>query len=457
MTRTLLEQISDKKHLEDSWRKLNKTNKKSAGISHITIEDFEKNLQINIEDISNQLEVNTFTFGKVKGATIKKKDGKHRPLRIPEIQDRIVHKAIALKLEELLTDEYQLNNPYSFAYQKGKNIAQAILKMKEYYQAGYNIILEADIVKFFDNVDTDALLSEIKTKLPDSSIDSLLDEALNQEIGNISELQNKNVYEQYFENSENGIPQGNSLSPLLANIYLSEFDQRAHREGLKLIRYADDFIIFCKDKQEAYKAWEIAKEELEVKKSLAIYPLKTKANEGEKISRIIDPRNRIFSFLSIRFDGDRCWVEETKFNSFILKIKALCSKPELIKDYPKETIGLLQAMTKLKNLLQGWVAAYHFADIEIQVAEIDKIINIELYRLFKSFNFTLDKKHLDRVKLRKKSNKPIGLKNHQRKDSGIPFCTDILQNVRKASKETRVTVSPADNQKDNFQAVLESR
>src|SRR5690606_24275124 len=114
------------------------------------------------------------------------------------------------------------------------------------------------------------------------------------------------------------------------------------------------------------------------------------------------------------------------------KILAVCDK-KLLFENAKDTkdLGLLQAMIKLRNLLEGWVAAYHFADIEWQVSEIDKFVNIHLYRLFKSFNFELNKKRLERIKLRGKGFKPLGINNHQRKDSGVPFCEDILKRIRK--------------------------
>ena len=295
------------------------------------------------------------------------------------MRDRLVLKSISLQLEQTLTPAYGLDNDCSFAYQSGKSIKDAIQKMRQYFDEGYKFILEADIKAFFDNVDSQALLEEIKQKLPDSSINDLLDGAIQQELANIQELQNSGLYEDYFKSSEMGIPQGNSLSPLLANVYLASFDQRALAEGLKMIRYADDFIIMCKTKEEAKQAFEIAKEEIEDKRGLSLYELKDTAGEGEKISRIIDPRQRKFSFLSIRFNGQKCWVEEKKYESFKEKILALCDKKLLLKNIKDgNEVGLLQSMIRLRNLLEGWIAAYHFVDIDQQVTEIDSFVTVHL-------------------------------------------------------------------------------
>src|SRR5690606_37908508 len=99
---------------------------------------------------------------------------------------------------------------------------------------------------------------------------------------------------------------------------------------LKMVRYADDFIIMCKTRDEAKHAFEIAKEEIEEKRNLSLYELKDKSEGDEKISKIVDPRQRIFSFLSIRFNGEKCWVENKKYESFREKIKAVCDKKLLV-------------------------------------------------------------------------------------------------------------------------------
>ena len=149
---TILERISSKESLYSAWKKLNKTNKTSRGLSNVSVKEFESNLHKHLSEISEQLKAGLYEFGKVKGVTIDKKDGSPRPLRVPEIKDRLVHKVLALEFEELLTSKFNLKNQCSFAYQKGKGIVQAIVQMNVYYQQGYTVILEADIKKFFPSL-----------------------------------------------------------------------------------------------------------------------------------------------------------------------------------------------------------------------------------------------------------------------------------------------------------------
>lgn len=426
---TILEKISSEQALYDAWKLLNKSNKSSKGLSNISVKDFEGNLKKNISDISKALITETYQFSKVKGVAIKKKDGKPRPLRIPEIKDRLVHKVLAIEFEKILSPIFKLDNVCSFAYQTGKGIMQAIVEMNIYYREGYRIILETDIVKFFPSVDSKSLIKKIQDTLPDKSVHILFEKAMNQEIGNVSELQNRKLYEEHFQDNELGIPQGNALSPLLANICLAEFDQRMINENFKMIRYADDFIVLCKDKIEANRAFEIAKDELEEKLKLNLYEIKPEPVNGEKISRILDPRATVFSFLSVRFDGKRCWVMDSKVDSLVLKLKNITSLEER-KINGQEEIWLLQSLIKIKNLLEGWIAAYFFLDIERQIIEIDKHVNVELYQLFQSFNFNLQKKDLQKISFKNRSNTRLGLGDVQRKFSGISSCISTLKKTR---------------------------
>jgi hypothetical protein len=97
---------------------------------------------------------------------------------------------------------------------------------------------------------------------------------------------------------------------------------------------------------------------------------------------------------------------------------------------PKAELYLLQCLVKIKNLLDGWIAAYYFIDIEKQILEIDKHVDVELYKLFTSFNFNLQTKDLIRITLKGKSNSRLGLNPIQRKFTGIPSCVKHLQKTR---------------------------
>ena len=367
---TILDRISSEKNLLEAWKKLNKSNKTYKGLLNISIRDFEVDLQHKIKRISESLKSGKYKFSKVKGVTIPKSSGGLRPLRVPEISDRLVHKALAIEFEKLLSEKFKIKNQCSFAYQKDIGLINAIVMMKVHYDEGYTVILEADIKSFFPSVNVETLCDKIIKSLPDNSVDELFKAALRQELGNTKELQNRKVYEEYFDDIQEGLPQGNALSPLLANICLADFDQRMIADGFKMVRYADDFIIMCKDKDEALKAYKIAEEELTEKLGLSLYELKSKPNEGEKVSKIINPKSDYFSFLSIRFDGKKIWVDSEKIKTLFSKISDISSQEK--RKTNGEDIFLLQGLTKLKNLLEGWVSAYYFTELNNHIIEIDK-------------------------------------------------------------------------------------
>lgn len=430
---TLLEKLSSIDFLKKSWATLNKANKASKGVTDETIEDFSNNLETNLKVISSQISKGKYQFSKVRPVALKKErkndneTQKYRPLRIAEVRDRLVQKALTNILDEILSGKFDLDNECSFAYRKNRNVEQAILKMQDYYHEGYKIILEADIEKFFDNVDNDTLTSKILESLPDDSINDLFKDALRQELDSNHKIEKK-VLEEYFSTSETGIPQGNPLSPLLANIYLSDFDKRMSETNYKMIRYADDFIIMCKNKEDAKSAYDDAKSILE-QIGLKTHDMGEPNDENSK-TRIVNPTIHKFSFLSIRFDGIRCWVNNKKFDSFKDKIKMITTLDS------NKRMSLLEILKSLKNTLDGWVASYHYVDLSFQLPELDKLVNRQLYLLLDSYGLSVKKSALQEIRFKDKSRSVLALSDYQRKNLGIPLCETTLNKLldKKAQK-----------------------
>ena len=119
--------MSSPNYLRKAWQSLNKTNKNSRGISEETISDFSNSLESNIMDISKRLKARKYLFSEVRPVLIpKSKKNEFRPLRLADISDRLVQKALSMKLEELLSKKYQLDNDCSFAYREGGKVENAI-------------------------------------------------------------------------------------------------------------------------------------------------------------------------------------------------------------------------------------------------------------------------------------------------------------------------------------------
>lgn len=413
---TLLQEISEASNLKKAWDSLNKSNKKSHGYNSETIEEFRSSLDKNISEIASQLKKGTYKFSPVRGVLLAKKEkNKFRPLRIQDVRDRLVCKAIANKIDPILSPLFNLDNEASFAYRKDKGIDSAIRKMVEYYQEGYKIILEADIIKFFDTVDTSLLLNTVQNALPDDSINKLIRDGLSQEVGNISDF---TIDAHHFEDSINGIPQGNALSPLFANVYLSGFDQSILEKGYKLIRYADDFIIMCKDHKTAREAYHFSKTFLEHELKLKIHELDEAINSESK-TKILSPNHQKFQFLSICFNGTELWVDKKKVSQLKEKIKDI-TNVEKFKD-------LITVFTKTRNLVEGWLSSFKFVDLERDTPGIDDYLNIHLNNAMRRFGFHIKSKHLQQIEYGNEIKE--GLTHEQRKNSGVKPCLQFLNSI----------------------------
>lgn len=424
----LITLITTPKYLKDAWNALNRSKSDSRGLSADTIKEFGDNIDVRIAEIRQKLKSGKYQFNDVRPVLISKSEkGKFRPLRISDICDRLVQKAISMKLEELLSEKYQLNNGCSFAYQKGGSVEKAIKKVIEHYKNGNSIILEADIKNFFGNVNRKKLLAKVYADLPDKSLNKLLEDALSQGVGDLSRYEDK--YHHYFLDSLEGIPQGNSISPLLANIYLSDFDQRMIKEGLSLVRYADDFVVLSKNYKDAEKAFLIASEEIEGKLGLELHPLPSPCYKESSKTRILDPNLHKFSFLSIRFDGKYVWVNQSKITELKEKINLITDVSTYRNDHDFK--GLITILTRLKNLLEGWLSAFKYVDIDRDFREIDDHINYKLLGIFLKMDFKIKTNYQVQKKIKPGGKMVALLSDAQRTNTGVSMCRDFLNSIKR--------------------------
>ena len=422
----LLNKISSVESLRLAWAKLEKFNKESHGLTGETIAEFELNKEDKILSISKRLQEGTYQFSPYRAVLIPKSKGKFRPLQIPEVSDRVVIKAIAIELEEHFKELLEKSRGLSFAYQKGLGVKEAVEKINEYCQNGYSYVLEADLINFFGTVDKDSLLNDVVFKrLSDTTINTLIQQALNQSIGNLDSF---NVEQKkYFENIDKGIPQGNALSPLLSNIFLSPFDLRLQDKGFKLVRYADDFVIMCtseKECEEAYIECCTVLEEL----NLNIHKLE----EGGKTRIVNFNKHDTMDFLSVTFDGNMFYPSFANVERLKNKIRDVCNG--------KDKYCVSTLLIKIKNKLDGWVSAFYYTDIQRYSSDIDAFINRQLYLSLAKMGWKFTASSLGKLphKFRHKNESPKCLSFLQRKNSGIPLCMELVNakitELKKAEK-----------------------
>ncbi|WPY97616.1 reverse transcriptase domain-containing protein [Christiangramia sp. OXR-203] len=420
MAKTLLEKISSQENLLNAWGKLNKTNKSSHGLDKISIEEFGDNIDDKILSISNKLQSGTYQFSQNRAVLIPKDNGKFRPLQVPNISDRLVLKAIAIELEDQFKSVIKKSDGVSFAYQKKLGVKDAIDKIKELYDKGNHFVLEADLVNFFGTVDKDELLNkQIFPKLKDDSLNNLITSALNQKIGGLDKIKTKD--RKYFKGLNNGIPQGNPLSPLLSNIYLSPFDIFLKSNNYNLVRYADDFVILCESEELCRKAYEDSKKMLN-KLNLEIHPLEEKGK-----TNIININKEPFDFLSITFNGSKFYPSEKNVSRFKSKIRDICNGTV---DY-----NVLTLLKKISNVYEGWISAFYYTEIERYSEEIDYYINRQLFLVLSKYDWKFTPKTKGKLprEYKQKGESADCLSKKQRSKSGIPLCEELLK-IKRSSK-----------------------
>lgn len=432
---TLFDRLCSLKHLYAAWEKLNKTNRGSFGLSGESIDEFDEQLDVNLESLSQQLKTGKYQFSAARPYLIPKPNGKLRPLQIPEIGDRVVLKAMALLLEQELRTILLPGEGVSFAYEKGKGIQNALSRIKEHYDQGNRFIYEADIVDFFGTVSRDKIVEQISEQLPDNSLNELIRQGITPRVGGLQSIVIE--YHELFAD-KGGIPQGNPLSPLFSNVYLSPFDAMMTKRGFKLVRYADDFVVPAPSEEAAKAAYECSQTYLKDTLRLDIHPLS--AEPGSK-TRIVDPTKETFSFLSVSFDGKNLFPSVKGKDKFIDSLLQLCS------DTSEPNVAKL--LTKMKNKHDGWISSYLFTDVQRYFEELDAMINWGLYKYLKNSGWPLSRSSLGKIPKRFRKRGEVEYKSgeclsdEQRKSSGIPLSKALYaQRMEKKEKKAKKQGKP---------------
>ena len=234
--------------LTDAFKRV-KANDGCAGVDRVTIDEFEYDLNANLKKLQGEIQNRTYRPLPLLKILVDKGNGEARALCIPAVCDRVAHVFVLDTVEPVLDREFEV---CSFAYRKGHSVKDAVYMIKEYHEQGYNWIVDADIDEFFDSVDHGLLLAKFRKYIDIPFIQELIELWLKTEVWDGERL----------TILEKGIPQGSPVSPILANLFLDELDEEMLGRGYKIVRYSDDFIVLCKDREEAGKALQLSKEVL---------------------------------------------------------------------------------------------------------------------------------------------------------------------------------------------------
>ena len=271
----LLERILDRNNLNRAYKRV-RANKGAPGIDGMTDEDALPWLREHREELLESIRQGKYKPQPVRRKEIPKPDGGVRKLGIPTVIDRIIQQAIA---QQLVPIYEPLFSEDSCGYRPNRNAQQAIKKVKQYAEQGYTSAVLVDLSKYFDTLNHELLMNLLRRNIHDKRVIELIKRYLK-----------AGVMENGLKvKTEEGSPQGGPLSPLLANIYLNEYDWEMARRGVPVIRYADDIVVLAKSPRAAQRLLESTQRYLEGK-------LKLRMNvEKSKVVSVYSIRN--FKFL----------------------------------------------------------------------------------------------------------------------------------------------------------------
>ena len=212
-----------------------------AGIDNVSLPRFASNFDREIKRLRTDILTETYQPLPLLRFYIPKKKGGKRALNVAAVRDRIAQRAVIANLEPLLEAEFE---DCSYAYRRGRSVRQALDQIEFLRDSGYTWVLEADITAYFDAIDHDILLKKLVPFIADEKILQLVKLWIKAKI-----YDGRRLWE-----TENGLPQGQPVAPVLANLYLDSFDEEMLKGGRKLVRFADDFVVLCKSKPKAQAA-----------------------------------------------------------------------------------------------------------------------------------------------------------------------------------------------------------
>lgn len=344
----LLEKMLQRENLLTALKRVEK-NKGSHGIDEMRYDQLRGHIMLNWNEIRKSIKDGSYYPSPVRRVEIPKPNGGIRLLGIPTVTDRLIQQAIAQVLTRIFDPGFSDN---SFGFRPGRSQHQALARAQSYLTEGFKWVVDIDLEKFFDKVNHDKLMSLIAKKVSDKRILLLIRRYLQSGI----------MVNGLEIISEEGVPQGGPLSPLLSNIMLDELDKELEKRGLRFVRFADDCNIYVKSQKAG----------LRVKESITVFlekKLKLKVNEQK--SAVGRPWRR--KFLGFSFTSGtvpRIRLAEQTRKRAKSKIRELTSRSQYI---PMET-----RIYKINQFLVGWVNYFSLAETPTPFKEMDSYLRRRL-------------------------------------------------------------------------------
>lgn len=324
-------------------------NKGAAGVDHVSVRMFDRRLEENLEDLERSLRDGTYRPQAVLRVEIPKPGtNEKRPLGIPTVRDRVVQTALRHVLEPIFERDFA---PQSYGFRPGRGCLDALQRVDELLEAGYTHVVDADLKSYFDTIPHDKLVDQIRRKVSDGRVLTLIEAFLQQ-----------GVFDGLREwTPEKGSPQGAVVSPLLSNIYLDPLDHLMPEKGFQMVRYADDFVVLCRSAAEAEHALEVIRE-WTAQAGLTLHPTKTRIVDAQK-------SGEGFDFLGYHFERGYRWPRQKSLKKLKDTLRA--------KTHRANGRSLPVIIANVNVTLRGWFGFFQYSHYTT-FDRIDKWIRMRL-------------------------------------------------------------------------------
>lgn len=353
---SLSDKIEKESNLGSAFQKV-LSNDGSPGVDGQRVGSFERHLEMELSKLREELSKGTYRAQPAKRVYIPKPGNReNRPLGIPVVRDRVVQGALRHVIEPIFEREFA---EHSYGFRPGRSCRDALRRVEGLLDRGHTWVVDADLKSYFDTIPHEGLMERVQERISDGRVLALIDSYMR---AGVMETMGE------WKPSECGAPQGAVISPLLANLYLNPLDQLMVQMGFEMTRYADDFVILCRNEAEAKKALAVVSQWVS-EAGLILHPEKT---------RIVDATQRGgFDFLGYHFERGMKWP----------RTKSLKKLRDNLRPKTKRNSGrcLSSIIAQINLTLKGWFGYFRYSK-STTFGNIDKWVRGRLRSILRKRN-----------------------------------------------------------------------
>jgi group II intron reverse transcriptase/maturase len=350
----MIEQVINRRNMHLAYQQVVR-NKGSAGVDGMQVSELKQRILKDREAIVLSIINGHYLPQPILGVSIPKSNGKTRLLGIPTVTERWLQQAVAQTITPLFEFEFK---EHSYGFRPAKNAHQCIQQSQQYINEGYQHIVDVDLKSFFDEVDHCLLLQLLYGKVKCRITLRLIRKWLRAPIMINGKLTKR----------RKGVPQGSPLSPLMSNIILHELDKELERQGLKYVRYADDFSIYCKSNHAARKTGNNVF--LFLKNKLKLPINREKSGIRKPVQFEILGHRYVPTYEKGTKGKYQLVVSEKSWNKLKQELKTITRKTA--------PASIAERIHKLKEVGRGWLNYFRMASITGKLKDLDSWIRNRL-------------------------------------------------------------------------------